>query len=126
MLQGDQVRRYARHILVPDVGGTGQARLLAATVQLDVRDPAGREAAVYLAAAGIGTLVFDDPALAARLTAQNPDVHPRSIAPRGSSTLHLCSAAELGLEPRPGSDHADALVAGGVAACRLIHEIVRG
>lgn len=130
MLRDDQVRRYSRHILVPDVGGVGQTKLLAATVHLDVRDPAARAAAVYLAAAGTGTLVFDDPALAAQVTAQNPDVHVRaSNADLGSDTSHVpheqCSIAAIELEPRPGSGHADALVRGGVAACRLIHGLVQ-
>ena len=65
-----QIRRYSRHILLPDVGGTGQARLLAATVvvDLDVWEPDAPDApdelaaliaaATYLAAAGIGTLVL--------------------------------------------------------------------
>ena len=127
MLRDDQVRRYSRHILVPDVGGTGQDRLLAAAIALDVRDPAARQAALYLAAAGLGTLVFDDPALASRLTAQNPDVRICGVqcTPHPPGAVQ-CTPQGLGLEECPGSGHADALVRGGVAACRLIHEIVRG
>jgi adenylyltransferase/sulfurtransferase len=59
-VRDDQMRRYARHILLPEVGGTGQARLLAASVA--VSDAKGANAAllVYLAAAGVGTLIVRD------------------------------------------------------------------
>lgn len=55
----DQVRRYSRHVLLPDVGGTGQSRLLAASVVVDGGGAAGRLAAMFLVAAGIGTVVVD-------------------------------------------------------------------
>ena len=57
-LTEDQVRRYARHILLPDVGGRGQERLLAACVAVDVGPGHGAEVAAlaYLAAAGVGRL----------------------------------------------------------------------
>lgn len=52
-LRDDQVRRYARHVLLPDIGGVGQARLLAARARVDARDGV---TVAYLAAAGVGTL----------------------------------------------------------------------
>src|SRR5262249_37500709 len=55
-----QIHRYARHVLLPDVGGTGQRRLFAAAVVVDDLDAQAEVAAVYLAAAGIGTLVVTD------------------------------------------------------------------
>jgi hypothetical protein len=59
-LSAEQVRRYARHILLPDVGGVGQRRLLAATVRVDIsEDSAGAQVALaYLAAAGVGRLLL--------------------------------------------------------------------
>ncbi|MCL4224016.1 MAG: hypothetical protein KJZ91_06020 [Myxococcales bacterium] len=60
----EQVRRYARHVLLPDVGGVGQRRLLAAAARVDAGTAAGRIAAVYLVAAGVGTVALagvDDP-----------------------------------------------------------------
>jgi hypothetical protein len=57
----DQIHRYSRHILLPDVGGLGQSRLLAATITLDISGPSARIAAAYLAAAGIGTLLLSGP-----------------------------------------------------------------
>lgn len=51
-LREDQILRYSRQILLPDVGGAGQERLLAAGFRL-VGEGAGQEvAAAYLAAAG--------------------------------------------------------------------------
>lgn len=74
-LREDQIQRYARHILLREVGGVGQARLLGSRVL--VAGSAGAEAAlVYLAAAGVGTLgLLGAPdGLDARLRALNPDV----------------------------------------------------
>ncbi len=57
----EQIRRYARHILLPEVGGTGQARLLAARVLVIGAGGLGSPALLYLAAAGVGTIgIIDD------------------------------------------------------------------
>jgi molybdopterin/thiamine biosynthesis adenylyltransferase len=137
-----QIRRYSRHILLPDVGGTGQSRLLAATVSIDLATdtPAAIAAATYLAAAGIGTLVltggsgavsetdlrtgialgardlgrplFD--AVADRLRAINPDV--RITDTPGGTAIALSEGCNTPL--------ADALVRGGRAAVKVIREIL--
>jgi molybdopterin-synthase adenylyltransferase len=136
-----QIRRYSRHILLPDVGGTGQARLLAATAVVDLADDlaAAIAAATYLAAAGLGTLVLlgaDRPvreadlhasialdashvgrtlldAVSIRLTALNPDVRITDTPPTGA--VHV----RLGAGDSP-------LVRGGLAATRTIHAIATG
>jgi len=52
----EQVRRYARHIILPGIGGEGQRRLLDAKVLCIGAGGLGSPVAMYLAAAGVGTL----------------------------------------------------------------------
>ena len=56
----EQIERYARHIILPDVGGEGQKKLLSSRILLVGMGGLGSPAALYLAAAGIGTLGLVD------------------------------------------------------------------
>jgi adenylyltransferase/sulfurtransferase len=56
----EQIHRYARHILLPEVGGTGQQKLLQSKVLLIGAGGLGSPLALYLAAAGVGTLGLVD------------------------------------------------------------------
>jgi adenylyltransferase/sulfurtransferase len=56
----EQIERYSRHIMLPEVGGTGQAKMLEANVLLIGAGGLGSPAAFYLAAAGIGKLGIVD------------------------------------------------------------------
>lgn len=57
----DQIHRYARHILLPQVGGEGQGRLLESKVLVVGAGGLGSPMLLYLAAAGVGTIgVVDD------------------------------------------------------------------
>ncbi len=144
-----QIQRYARHVLLPDVGGVGQARLLGAAARVDLDDdlPAAVAAATYLTAAGVGAIVLGGDtaravtaqdvlggvalgeadlgrpiglALIARLAALNPDVRVTTQAIAGA---HPLPAAGVALPAVPGAVVADALVRGGAAAARLIHRL---
>src|SRR5918997_268833 len=60
-LTADQKHRYQRHLLLPEVGVEGQAKLLDSKVLLLGAGGLGSPAALYLAAAGVGTLgIVDD------------------------------------------------------------------
>ena len=57
----DEITRYSRHILLPEVGGTGQDRLRQARVLVIGAGGLGSPLILYLAAAGIGTIgIVDD------------------------------------------------------------------
>ncbi len=59
-LSSDEIERYARHIVLQDVGGPGQAKLKAAKVLVVGAGGLGSPVLLYLAAAGIGTIGIVD------------------------------------------------------------------
>ncbi len=60
VLTPEQILRYSRHIIMPQVGGLGQKRLIASRVLLVGAGGLGSPTAMYLAAAGVGTIGLVD------------------------------------------------------------------
>jgi adenylyltransferase/sulfurtransferase len=74
-LSRDQVARYARHLLIPDVGELGQRRLANARVAVLGAGGLGSPALMYLAAAGVGTIGVIDPDVVETSNLQRQVVH---------------------------------------------------
>jgi hypothetical protein len=95
-VRDDQAQRYARHLILPDIGGLGQTALLVASARVPLRetDPeAELICARYLAAGGVGALVV----------ANATDAQRADIAAHGPDTkvLPAGDGREVELSPRP-------------------------
>ncbi|WP_291295928.1 molybdopterin-synthase adenylyltransferase MoeB [Elioraea sp.] len=90
----DQIQRYARHILLPEVGGEGQAKLNAARVLVIGAGGLGCPVALYLAAAGVGTIgiVDDDRVELSNLQRQVAHTTARIGQPKVSSAAAAMTA----------------------------------
>ena len=77
-MNDDQLLRYSRHIMLPQMDVAGQERLLAATVVLIGLGGLGSPIALYLAAAGVGHLVLVDHDIVDRTNLQRQIVHHNS------------------------------------------------
>ena len=142
-LTDPQLDRYARHIILKEIGGTGQQALLAATVVVIGAGGIGSPAIQYLAAAGGGQLrVIDDDVVdlsnlqrqtlfgtadigrpkasvaAERVAAMNPDVavEPVTVRIDAGTADSLLAGADLILD---GCDNFDTRLAISDAATRL-------
>ena len=92
------MQRYARHLILPEVGVEGQRRLKAARVLVVGAGGLGSPAALYLAAAGIGVLGLVDSDVVEFSNLQRQILH----ATRAVGTSKLASAAERLHDVNPG------------------------
>ena len=146
----EEVDRYARQLVLREIGGPGQQALKAATVALVGVGGLGAPAALYLAAAGVGTLRLIDPdtvalsnlqrqviyggadvgaakveAAAVRLAGLNPHVtvEPRPVALTAANAAELITGCDLVLD---GTDDFSTRFAVNAACCATHIRLVSG
>jgi molybdopterin/thiamine biosynthesis adenylyltransferase/rhodanese-related sulfurtransferase len=97
-LDADSSERYSRHLLLPEVGVDGQAKLGASRVVLIGAGGLGSPAALYLAAAGVGTLRLVDDDRVERSNLQRQIVHAEArVGMRKTESARMALSA---LNPR--------------------------
>ena len=125
-MRDEQVRRYARHIMLPDVGGLGQTALMVASAKIVLRESepdAELVAGAYLAAGGVGTLVVPSAT----------DEQRATLDARAADTDVVAEGdgREVSFAPRPswwpssqGDAQALAFWRGGIAATLWMADVV--
>lgn len=96
----DQLQRYARHIILPEVGGAGQAKLLASSVLVVGAGGLGSPLLQYLAAGGVGTLGVVDDDLVDLANLQRQVVHATSRIGTPKVESAVGAVAEINPEVR--------------------------
>ena len=91
----DEVRRYSRHLIIPDVGMTGQKRLKNAKVLCVGAGGLGSPALLYLAAAGVGTLGVVDFDVVNESNLQRQVIHGQSDIGRSKADSARDSIREI-------------------------------
>jgi sulfur-carrier protein adenylyltransferase/sulfurtransferase len=91
----DEVRRYSRHLIIPDVGMTGQKRLKNARVLCVGAGGLGSPALLYLAAAGVGTLGIVDFDVVDESNLQRQIIHGQSDIGRPKAESARDSIVEI-------------------------------
>jgi adenylyltransferase/sulfurtransferase len=91
----DEVRRYSRHLIIPDVGMSGQKRLKNAKVLIVGAGGLGAPALMYLAAAGVGTLGVIDFDVVDESNLQRQVIHGQSDIGRPKVLSAQESVAEI-------------------------------
>ncbi len=99
----DEIERYARHITLPEIGGTGQRALKSAKVLVIGAGGLGAPALLYLAAAGIGRLGVIDGDTVALSNLQRQIIHTdaRQDMPKVFSATEALAALNPFVELRP-------------------------
>jgi len=94
-LSVDEVRRYSRHLIIPEIGMTGQKRLKNARVLCVGAGGLGSPALLYLAAAGVGTLGVIDFDVVDESNLQRQIIHGQSDVGRPKAQSARDSIAEI-------------------------------
>ncbi len=97
VLTNEEIRRYSRHLLMPEVGLTGQKKLKAASVLIIGAGGLGSPAALYLAAAGVGRIGLVDFDVVDESNLQRQILHGTSWV--GKPKLASAKARLLDLNP---------------------------
>ncbi len=91
----DEVRRYSRHLIIPDVGMAGQKRLKNAKVLCVGAGGLGSPALMYLAAAGVGTLGVIDFDIVDESNLQRQIIHGQSDVGRPKAESAAATVQEI-------------------------------
>jgi len=112
-------QRYARHLVMPQVGAAGQRKLLEARILLAGLGGLNAPAALYLAAAGVGRLGLVDPDRVERSNLQRQVVHAESTLGQNKAVSAQARIHDLNpqvetvvIEDRIDAENAGELVAG--------------
>lgn len=97
MLDAEELERYARHIVMREIGGQGQARLKAAKVLVVGAGGLGAPVLMYLAAAGVGTIGIADGDRVSLSNLQRQVIH--QTADIGSQKVASAAARIAALNP---------------------------
>ena len=95
MLSPEELERYARHIVMREVGGPGQAKLKAARVLVVGAGGLGAPALMYLAAAGVGTIGVVDDDTVSLSNLQRQVIHATSDVGRAKTDSARARIAEI-------------------------------
>jgi molybdopterin/thiamine biosynthesis adenylyltransferase len=117
-LSADETRRYARHLVLHDVGGEGQQKLKAARVLIVGAGGLGSPAIAYLAAAGVGTLGVVDHDVVSLSNLQRQIIHRTADAGTGkvASAQTFATAINPNVNVVPHAVRLEAGNAGGLVA----------
>ena len=91
----DEVKRYSRHLIIPEIGMTGQKRLKNARVLVVGAGGLGSPTALYLAAAGVGTLGIVDFDVVDESNLQRQIIHGQSDVGRPKAQSARDSIREI-------------------------------
>jgi molybdopterin-synthase adenylyltransferase len=123
MLSPDEIERYARHIVLREVGGPGQAKLKQARVLVVGAGGLGAPVLLYLAAAGVGTLAVVDDDKVALSNLQRQVIH--GTPDLGQPKVLSAAAAIRKLNPNVEvKTHAERLTAANALALIGAYHIV--